>query len=370
LGLSAGPVPPRVDGQVKAGLLDLLEHAEQAGWPTVRACRLLGLQADRATRWRARRADRGADGLSDAPAGGGAVHGLLETERAAILDLHRDWGPVDRSHRKLAHRGSREQLVHVSASTIRRVLHAEGIVLQGNPRREPVPKPDWPAWLTWAPNRIWCYDFTHFPRARRCAVAVLDVVSRYWLSTLVSAEETSTQVEACFLDALQDQGLLAQADARDTLALRAALLSGQPEAIEQVITGQQQVPMLLAVSDNGPQMRSHSTREFFAGVYIAQRFGRPHTPTDQAWIESLFGHVKGEHPHLEKTTDPAVLEAELTLVQHRYNTIRLHASIGYVTPEDEHTGRGHAIRQSRRDGLAAARQARIDYRRSHQGNQS
>jgi hypothetical protein len=53
------------------------------------------------------------------------------------------------------------------------------------------------------------------------------------------------------------------------------------------------VPLLLAISDNGPQMRSYSTREFLAAVAIAQQFGRPHTPQDQAWIETLFGHVKG-----------------------------------------------------------------------------
>jgi putative transposase len=44
--------------------------------------------------------------------------------------------------------------------------------------------------------------------------------------------------------------------------------------------------------------------------------------------------------------------------------VRLHASIGYVTPDDEHEGRGDAIRQTRRDGLAAARENRIAYRRT------
>jgi putative transposase len=110
-------------------------------------------------------------------------------------------------------------------------------------------------------------------------------------------------------------------------------------------------------------MRSHTTREFLAGVAIATRFGRPHTPTDQAWIETLFGHVKGEEPHLEKIRDPAELEAELDRVQHEYNTIRLHAGIGYVTPQEEHDGRGDAVRQARRDGLDRARLERIAYRR-------
>ena len=45
-------------------------------------------------------------------------------------------------------------------------------------------------------------------------------------------------------------------------------------------------------------MRSGSTREFLALCAIAQHFGRPHTPTDQPWIESRNGHLKAEYPHL------------------------------------------------------------------------
>jgi putative transposase len=193
----------------------------------------------------------------------------------------------------------------------------------------------WQEWLEWQPNRIWGYDFTHFTRACRAAVAILDIVSRKWIGTVVSAEETSTQVEVAFTAALQAEELLALADQRATGALRAALASGDRDRIVE-LSGDGQLPLLLAISDNGAQMRSHSTREFFAGVAIAQQFGRPGTPTDQAWIETLFGHVKGEWPHLEKIRDPGELEAELERVRTEYNTVRLHAAIGYVTPDDEH----------------------------------
>ena len=124
------------------------------------------------------------------------------------------------------------------------------------------------------------------------------------------------------------------------------------------------------MSDNGPQMRSHSTKEFMAACAIMQRFGRPGTPTDQAWIESLFGHVKGDWPHLEKIRDPGELATELDRVRTEYNAVRLHAGVGYVTPDDEHHGRGDAIRQARRDGLTAARHARIEYRRTQPRNPS
>ena len=184
------------------------------------------------------------------------------------------------------------------------------------------------------------------------------MVSRKWLTTLVSAEESSVQVEVAFLAALDAEDLLALADARASAALRCALAAGNRDTVRAAVDDGQ-VPLLLAVSDNGPQMRSHTTREFMAAVAIAQHFGRPHTPTDQAWIETLFGHIKGEWPHLEKITDPAELAAELDRVRTEYNTVRLHAGIGYVTPDDEHDGRGDGIRQARRSGLAAARLARI-----------
>lgn len=363
MGLTAGAVPVRVDAPAKAGLLALIDHAVRAGWSTRRACALLGLDPDRAASWRLRAA---AGRLTDRPCGGGAVHGLLDSERTAILEVFDAWGGIDRSHRKLAARGSRLQLVHVAASTVRRVLAAEGLVLPGRPAREPQVRAPWPDWIQWKPQRIWCYDFTHFTRAKRVAVAVMDVVSRRWLATLVSAEETSSQIEAVFLAALDQEDLAERLDLR----LLARLRSGEATATDLDGPEADGLPVLIAMSDNGPQMRSHSTKEFMAACAIMQRFGRPGTPTDQAWIESLFGHVKGDWPHLEKIRDAGELVVELDHVRDEYNTVRLHAGIGYVTPDDEHHGHGDAIRQARQDGLASARLARITYRRNHQGNPS
>jgi putative transposase len=145
-----------VDATVKAGLLDLVEHAVDQGWSRRRAAVLLGLDEDRVRRWTERRA---CDRLRDAQPGGTVMHALLPSERAAIVDLFETWGGVDRSHRKLAHRGSRLGLVHVAESTVLRVLAAEGLVLPGKPAREPAVRAPWPDWVTWKPNVIWCYDF-------------------------------------------------------------------------------------------------------------------------------------------------------------------------------------------------------------------
>ena len=59
------------------------------------------------------------------------------------------------------------------------------------------------------------------------------------------------------------------------------------------------------------------------------------------------------------------LRAELAVVRERYNGVRLHGGIGYVTPNDEHEGRGPAIRKARQAGLKQARLRRIAYHRAN-----
>jgi putative transposase len=305
---------------------------------------------DRVHRWRARLRDVGT--LTDRAPGGVAVHALMPWETAEILAIAEQWGEVDRSHRKLAHRGSYEGRVWVSPSTFRRVLAAHGLVLPEPATRQPAPRAPWPDWLEWVPNRLWCWDCTHFPRAKRVAFAIVDVVSRRWIDTLVSVEETSTQVQVLF-----DRALIVEGVAELVTPERVDLAADDPAR-----------PILLACSDNGPEMTSHATREFLAGMAVAQRLGRPGVPQDQAWIESLFGHVKAEWPHLEQLTDAAALDAELARVRTIYNGTRLHAGIGYVTPDDEHNGRGDTIRQARLEGLRRAREERLTYHRRNRNH--
>ena len=75
------------------------------------ATSLLGISDDRVHRWRTRHRQPG----------GVAMHTLLAGEVKEILEIAEQWGSVDRSHRRLAHRGSYEHRVWVSPSTFRRV---------------------------------------------------------------------------------------------------------------------------------------------------------------------------------------------------------------------------------------------------------
>jgi len=293
----SGPIPARVDQAAKTRLLELVADAMAQGWSMARACAVLDLDRRRAWRWEARAA---AGSLADGAPGGHPVHGLLDWETAAILELFDTWGAVDLSHRKLAHRGSYINKVWVSPSTVDRVLSRHGLALKGGKRPARSRKQPWPEWTQWRPNQLWCWDMSQFERCRtaKYAYGIVDLVSRKWIATILASEATSVQVRVLFSKALDAEGLL-----DDDLVARLATLD---ETVPDD-NGDDRLPLLVAVSDNGTEMRSRDTRRFMAACSIAQHFGRPSTPTDQAWIETLWGHIKHEHPHLMAIVDPAVL---------------------------------------------------------------
>jgi len=155
-------VPPRLAGEVKEGLLKLVDDAVAGRWPHARACRLLGVADVRVHRWRSRLRDVGT--LEDRAPGGNPVHRPLGWEIDAILELIETWGPTDRTHRKLAHRRSYLGIVYVAPSTVLRVAESADVTLPGEPARLRPQAPVLPE-IPWEPNRIWIWDATHSPAA-------------------------------------------------------------------------------------------------------------------------------------------------------------------------------------------------------------
>jgi putative transposase len=236
LGLS-GRIPRRVDQAAKAGLLDLIDRAVKEGWDHRRVCRTLELAETRTWRWRARRA---ADRLSDLPVGGHPVHGLRPDEEAEIVALFEEWvrlTALTASSRTAAptFTGCGSHPLPFAVFWLLTGLRCAARNPPGTSTRKP-----FPAWVTYTRNQIWIYDTTHF---RGCdgigATAVMDLVTRKWLATIVSAEETSTQVQVVFTDALEAEGLLDK-----------ALERGLGGLIDPTVDDERR-PILLAVSDNG-----------------------------------------------------------------------------------------------------------------------
>jgi putative transposase len=68
-----------------------------------------------------------------------------------------------------------------------------------------------------------------------------DLVSRKWITQIVSSEETHTQVELAFTAALEIEGLLEAAEARHA--------DGPNTGLVDITVDDQRRPILLAVSD-------------------------------------------------------------------------------------------------------------------------
>ncbi len=124
--------------------------------------------------------------------------------------------------------------------------------------------------VEWRPNQLWCWDGSQFERciAAKYAYGIVDLVSRKWIATILASEATGTQVKVLFTKALDAEGLLS-----DDLAARLADLDDAAVDDDDLA-----VPLLVAVSDNGTEMRCRETRRFLAACAILQHFGRPGTP--------------------------------------------------------------------------------------------
>jgi hypothetical protein len=102
----------------------------------------------------------------------------------------------------------------VSPASVRRVLAAQGLALNPPPRPGSSARRPFPDWVEYRPNQVWIYDTTHFTHCAMAVTIVEDLVSRKWIADIVSSEETSTQVEIVFTDALEAEGLLGLVELR------------------------------------------------------------------------------------------------------------------------------------------------------------
>ena len=176
----------------------------------------------------------------------------------------------------------------MSPSSVRRVLAAQGLDLHPPPRPGTLGAQALPR-VGRVPARTRSGSTTPrtSPRAKSCVTVVEDLVSRKWIADIVSLGG----------DLHPGRDRLHRRPRRRGPPRAGRGQSRRHRSTRPSTTRRR--PILLAVSDNGPQMTSGSTREFMALCAIAQHFGRPGTPTDQAWIESFNGHLKAENPHLE-----------------------------------------------------------------------
>lgn len=118
------------------------------------------------------------------------------------------------------------------------------------------------------------------------------------------------------------------------------------------------------ISDNGPQYIARDFQEFIRLSGMTHVRISPYYPQSNGKQERWHATLKRE---CIRPQTPLTLEDARRIVANfveRYNTIRLHSAIGYVTPLDKLEGRAEAILAERERKLQAARDRRAMMRRS------
>jgi putative transposase len=112
------------------------------------------------------------------------------------------------------------------------------------------------------------------------------------------------------------------------------------------------------ISDNGPQFIAKDFKEFIRISGMTHVRTSPFYPQSNGKIERWHQSLKGEciRPGTPLSLDDA--QRLVTEFIARYNNVRLHSAIGYITPADMLAGRQKQIHQERDRKLEAARQQR------------
>jgi len=314
--------------------MEVIVEGKAKGVKRNRTCELLQIEERRVRHWFFRPM------LADAKPGPvHAPHALLLEERKVIVALAKDERYVDDSHRVLRAKGVDCGHFAVSASTVYRVMRNEGLTTDrsgrshrnGNSR-----KPDRPE-LT-GPNQRWCWDISYLrtlvPGTFLYLYALLDEYSRKVVAFRISWS-------------------LANAEGKELI----------DEGIEKEGLTQEQVEKLVLFNDRGTQMKAKPFRKFLEDLGISQKFARPRTPNDNPFVESLFATTKGAMEYPTTFTDDVEAITYFTAYFDFYNNVRLHGTIGYVTPAQRHCGEDTAILTLRSVRLAEARKLRLQMNR-------
>ncbi|MER5635414.1 integrase core domain-containing protein [Kitasatospora sp. NPDC002227] len=293
----------------------------EAGMPTARFCRLIGVP-ERTWRRHQARARQGAQARGPWPRP--ARESVRETARRHAL-AHPAWG-----HRKVwamcRHDGHR-----VSQATVLRLLRDEGLLLEANYQRErrQLAARRKAAFATGptGPNQVWQLDFSEFETASggtwRLA-GCRDYWSKYELGWHVSP--TANQHDA--IAAIE----LALKEAESLAGMPLAELA--PRDADGTVK-----PLVTIVTDNGGPFRSFRFEAFIATrPELRHVRTRVRTPGQNGSRERGFGSLKYEKLFLEEIPDALDLVRHAEDYRRDYNTVRPHEALAWNRPHDVHTG--------------------------------
>jgi putative transposase len=251
---------------------------------------------------------------------------LEDWEKQAIISFHLK-NPLE-GYRRLTFMMMDADIVAVSPSSVWRVLSQAGLLRKWNgaPSKKGTGFAQPPQ-----PHQHWHIDVSYINIAGTFyyLCSVLDGYSRFIVHWDLRESMTEAEIEI-ILQAAREK---------------------HPESRPRII------------SDNGPQFIARDFKEFIRVAGMTHVRTSPYYPQSNGKLERWHKSLKSE---CIRPGTPLTPEDARRLIQqyaHRYNTVRLHSAIGYVTPVDMLAGRQREIQAERDRKLEAARKRRQIRRR-------
>lgn len=301
-------------------ILIWIATAVAGGLSSKRACAVLGLTPRTLQRWqRPARPQRPPPVQRPRP-----VNALTRPEAAAVVSVIRSTVHADQSCRELAI-SLAQGLPAISVSPVSIWRYQKALNCNG-PRGRQVrarhlgaPDTDWVN----RPNQLWAGDVTWLtttePHVFLYLYSLLDHFSRKVVAWFIRDAFTSDHWQSLWDDGLTQEGLLDQPRSEWPAAL----------------------------NDRGPQMRSHSSRQYFIKLGVRQLFSRPRTPNDNPRIEAHFGTIKTHPIYPGSFADQSQAEAYFESFYAWYNDVHLLTTVDLLTPQQVHTGQAAALLTAR-----------------------
>ena len=288
-------------------ILQLLDEAVRAGARRSRACQELGVSIRMLQRWRC------SGDLEDQRKGPKTVptNKLSSEEEAKIMEVINSLKYRDLAPSQIVPSLADEGQYLASESTLYRLLR-KAKQLRHRQSSKPRRKRKVNSHAADGPLQVWSWDITYLRSCVRGQYYYLYLILDVWSRKIVGycveeyeCMEASSRLIASIYDRLGIEP--------GTLVLH---------------------------SDNGSPMKGSTMLATLENLGVAASFGRPSVSNDNPFSESMFGTMKNRptYPHKPFRS----LEEARAWVEdfvHWYNNVHLHSAIGFVTPEDRHTGR-------------------------------
>jgi putative transposase len=307
-------------------ILALLEEARGAGARLAAACRLVGLSARTAERWR--REPNGEDNRRGPHQRPG--NALTPAEEAQVLTVMSSVRYAGLSPKQLVPQLADEGLYLASESTMYRLQRRHGLRAQKRIIEQRHITRSSMVHNALGPNQVWSWDITWLPTLVRGRFFFLYLVMDVWSRRIVGwtiANSESPDIAAELITRTCDDGDV------------------DPHG-------------LVLHSDNGKPMRGNTMISTLQWLGIVPSFSRPHVSDDNPYSEALFRTLK--HAPAYPRLPFANLEAAQRWVARFvawYNGEHRHSAIRYVTPDERHFGRERTVLNNRHAVYQRARRA-------------